>query len=107
MTFSSVPGSTSLYVSAPRTKPVNGQPACPERPQGRWTFRRGLAVGAFGSLTVAGLIVSSTMAGLDGKTWGFNQIGTPVPYQLQTATQAGFGATVGMGVGLALSLLIP
>ncbi|MBP8195707.1 MAG: hypothetical protein KAY55_00945 [Deltaproteobacteria bacterium] len=84
-----------------------GLPACPERPQGRWTFRRGLAVGAFGSLTVAGLIVSSTMAGLDGKTWGFNQIGTPVPYQLQTATQAGFGATVGMGVGLALSLLIP
>lgn len=82
-------------------------PACPDRPQGRWTFHRGLAVGAFGSLTVAGLIVSSTMAGLDGKTWGFNQIGTPVPYQLQTATQAGFGATVGMGVGLALSLLIP
>ena len=84
-----------------------GLPACPDRPQGRWTFRRGLAVGAFGSMTVAGLIVSSTMAGLDGKTWGFNQIGTPVPYQLQTATQAGFGATVGMGVGLALSLLIP
>ena len=47
------------------------------------------------------------MAGLDGKTWGFNQIGTPVPYQMHTATQAGFGATVGMGVGLALSLLIP
>jgi len=86
---------------------TTGLPACPEQPQGRWTFSRGLAVGAFGSMTVAGLVVSSAMAGLDGKTWGFNQIGTPVPYQMHTATQAGFGATVGMGVGLALSLLIP
>lgn len=82
-------------------------PACPETPQGRWTFRRGLAVGAFGSMTVAGLIVSGAMAGLDGQTWGFNQIGTPVPYQMHTATQAGFGTTAGMAIGLALSLLIP
>lgn len=58
-------------------------------------------------MTVAGLIVSSAMAGLDGQTWGFNQIGTPVPYQMHTATQAGFGATAGMAIGLALSLLIP
>ena len=86
---------------------TSGLPACPEKPEGRWTFRRGLAVGAFGSLAVSGLIVSSAMAGLDGKTWGFNQIGSPVPYQMHTALQAGFGATVGMGVGLALSLLIP
>lgn len=86
---------------------THGLPACPETPQGRWTFRRGLAVGAFGGMTVAGLIVSSAMAGLDGQTWGFNQIGTPVPYQMHTATQAGFGATAGMAIGLALSLLIP
>ncbi|HNK46834.1 MAG TPA: hypothetical protein PKL17_18765 [Pseudomonadota bacterium] len=86
---------------------TSGVPACPETAQDRWTFRRGLAVGAFGSLTVAGLVVSGAMAGLDGKTWGFNQIGTPVPYQMHTATQAGFGTTAGMAIGLALSLLIP
>lgn len=82
-------------------------PPCPEQPEGRWTFRRGLAVGAFGSLALSGLVVSSAMAGLDGKTWGFNQIGTPVPYQMHTATQAGFGTTAFLGVGLAVSLLIP
>ncbi len=82
-------------------------PPCPESPQGRWTFRRGLAVGALGSLALSGLVVSSAMAGLDGQTWGFNQIGTPVPYQMHTATQAGFGTTAVLGVGLAVSLLIP
>ena len=82
-------------------------PPCPESPEGRWTFRRGLAVGAFGSLALSGLVVSSAMAGLDGQTWGFNQIGTPVPYQMHTATQAGFGTTAVLGVGLAVSLLIP
>jgi hypothetical protein len=82
-------------------------PPCPEKPEGRWTFRRGLAVGAFGSLALSGLVVSSAMAGLDGQTWGFNQVGTPVPYQMHTATQAGFGTTAFLGVGLAVSLLIP
>lgn len=82
-------------------------PDCPVSPAGRWTFRRGLAVGASGSLTVVGLAVSSALMGFDGKTWDYNRVGTPIPYQTRTAGQVGFGLTAVFAMGLGLSLAIP
>ncbi|HMU39643.1 MAG TPA: hypothetical protein PKE31_11595 [Pseudomonadota bacterium] len=95
------------FLFAPWERLHKELPECPRPQQGRWTFRRGVAVGAFGGMSLVGVAVSGALAGLDGKTWGFNQIGTPFPYETRTASQVGFGATAVMAMGFGLSLAIP
>jgi len=75
--------------------------------RGRRTFGRGLAIGALGSLSLAGLISAFTLTGLHGSVYGVNPDGTAITYNLKPHYQVAYGTSAGLLVGLGLAIFLP
>jgi hypothetical protein len=81
-----------------------------EAPRGKWTFNRGLAIGALGTLLFTGLLSSAALTALDGGSYVSSDpavIDTPVPYHFRTAYSVGYAASAGLLVGLGLAIFLP
>ena len=70
----------------------------------RYTFRRGLAVGSLGALTLMGLSSALALTGMNGGFYANNSDGTPVSYSLKpqytTASVLSAGLLIGLGVAI-------
>ena len=76
----------------------------------KWTFNRGLAIGALGSLLASSLITSFALTALDGRSYVSDdptRIPTPIPYHFQTAYSVGYAASAGLALGLGLAVFLP
>lgn len=76
----------------------------------KWTFNRGLAIGALGSLLASSLITSFALTALDGRSFVSDdptRIATPIPYRFQTAYSVGYAASAGLALGLGLAVFLP
>jgi hypothetical protein len=81
-----------------------------EVPRGKWTFKRGVAIGTLGSLLLSGLFASVALTALDGGAYVSDdptRISTPIPYHFQTAYAVGFAASAGLALGLGLAIGLP
>jgi hypothetical protein len=86
------------------------KPASCEAPRSKWTFKRGVAIGALGSLLVTGLISSVALTAMDGGSYVASDpavIDTPIPYHFRTAYSVGYAASAGLLVGLGLAVFLP
>lgn len=79
-------------------------PMCPAS-RSRWTFNRGLLVGALGSLLVGGLVMAAATHALDGGTTLVEDV--RVPYRFQSVYTAGYVASGALALGLGVTLLWP
>ena len=64
---------------------ANNLPLCP-LPRGKWTFQRGAAIGALGSLLAGSLVTSFVLTGLNGQSYVSDDpsvISMEVPYHYQ------------------------
>jgi hypothetical protein len=97
LTLAAIPWSRLLYGRRKDTTEVCATSS-------RWTFSRGAAVGALGSLALMGLVSSLALTGMNGATYGENADGTPITYSLKpyytTASVLSAGALVGLGVAI-------
>lgn len=70
----------------------------------RWTFSRGVAVGALGELALMGLVSALALTAMNGATYAENPDGTPITYSFKphytTASVLSAGMLVGLGVAL-------
>lgn len=102
-----------LVAAALPWQQVLGRPApeCPRQgPAGRasrYGFGRGLAIGALGSLTLAGLVTAFTLTGLSGSPYGYNADGSAITYNLKPHYQAAYAVSAGMAAGLGLAIFLP
>lgn len=111
--LSAIPAAATLAAALPwrdilaAPQPGRSVQRCQEAPNRRWSFRRGLAVGSLGALTVTGLASSIALSAVNGSVYAYNNDGSPVTYNLRAHYSAGYALSAVMAVGLGLSLAIP
>lgn len=84
----------------------SGLGVCPTD-RGRWSFGRGMAIGALGSLGVAGLASAFALTAVSGSVYAMNQDGSALTYDLKPHYTAASVAAGAMIAGLALAIFIP
>ncbi len=111
--LSAIPAAATLAAALPwheilaPARQAQTLPRCQESPSRRFSFRRGLAVGSLGALTVAGLASSVALTAMNGSAYAYNNDGSPVTYNLRAHYSAGYALSAVMAAGLGLSLAIP
>ncbi|MBL9003524.1 MAG: hypothetical protein JNJ46_04705 [Myxococcales bacterium] len=111
--LSAIPAAATLAAALPwrdilsASRPGSSKPRCQDAPKGRWSFRRGIAIGSLGALTVAGLASSIALTAVSGSVYAYNNDGSPVTYSLRAHYSAGYALTAVMAAGLGLSIAIP
>lgn len=111
--LSAIPAAATLAAALPWREilapphPGRSVPRCTESPSRRFSFRRGLAAGSLGALTVAGLASSIALSAMNGSVYAYTNDNQPVAYNLRAHYTAGYALSAVMAAGLGLSLAIP
>ena len=82
-------------------------PRCREAGSGRWTFRRGLAIGSLGAMTLAGFVTSFALTGMNGHVYAYSDNGAAITYNLKTHYSVGYSLSAAALAGLGLSIALP
>jgi hypothetical protein len=79
---------------------------CRSLPRNRWSFGRGVAIGALGTFTLLGLVSAFTLTGMNGSVAGSDLNGMPIPYDFRAQYTAASVVSAGMIVGLGLAIFL-
>lgn len=102
LTAAALPWHTLLHSPGHRS----GLGVCPTD-RGRWSFGRGMAIGALGSLGVAGLASAFALTAVNGSVYAMSSDGSALTYDLKPHYTAASVAAGAMIAGLALAIFIP